>query len=369
MPFTISAEYWNYILMVGLILGAALVGLFVQFLILRLIRALSKKKDQAAKNLIVRHLRWPLRFMLPLLFIVIALAVLLQYKQYIKDANVVTAAGYVIIAIFILLAAWLVVKIIAIAVELAEQRIKKNHRENLRMRKIFTQLRIIKRIATVIIMFLAAAVILLQFEAIRTLGATLLASAGVIGIVIGFAAQRSIATLFAGFQIAFSQPIRLDDRVVVENEWGTIEEITLTYVVVRIWDLRRLIVPITYFIEKPFQNLTRTTSDLLGGVILYVDYSIPIAALRAKMEEVVKADPLWNGNVCVLQVTDAAERSLVIRVLVSAADAPGLWDLRCHVREALITWLAAEYPQCLPRLRASLEGNNADHLPGAHAPQ
>jgi small-conductance mechanosensitive channel len=196
---------------------------------------------------------------------------------------------------------------------------------------------------------------LMTFPKVRQLGTTILASAGIIGIVVGMAAQRTIGAFIAGLQIAFTQPIRVDDVVIVENEWGRIEEITLTYVVVKIWDLRRLIVPITYFIEKPFQNWTRVTADILGSVFLYVDYTVPLDAVREELQRLLKESELWDGKVCVLQVTNTSERTLEVRALMSAADASAAWSLRCHVREKLVDFIKTKYPQALPRLRAELD--------------
>ena len=213
----------------------------------------------------------------------------------------------------------------------------------------------LKKVAVTIIGIVTLASMLMVFDSVRQFGASILASAGIAGIVIGFAAQRSIATLLAGFQIALTQPIRLDDVVIVENEWGRIEDITLTYVVVRVWDLRRLVVPITYFIEQPFQNWTRSSADILGTVFFYVDYGVPLDALRAELTRLLKASRYWDGKVNVLQVTDAKEHTLEIRALASAADASLAWDLRCEIREKLVAFIQHKYPESLPRFRASLE--------------
>jgi small-conductance mechanosensitive channel len=196
---------------------------------------------------------------------------------------------------------------------------------------------------------------LMTFPRIKSLGTTILASAGIIGVVVGLAAQRTIGTFIAGLQIAFSQPIRVDDVVIVENEWGRIEEITLTYVVVKIWDLRRLIVPITYFIEKPFQNWTRVTADILGTVFIYVDYTVPFDAVREQLQRILNASELWDKKVCVLQVTNTTERTVELRALMSAPDASTAWSLRCEVREKLIDFIQKKYPKALPRLRAEMD--------------
>jgi small-conductance mechanosensitive channel len=227
--------------------------------------------------------------------------------------------------------------------------------DNRQARAIYTQVMVLRKIAGVVITVFAVASMLMVFESVRQFGTAILASAGVAGIIVGFAAQKSIATLLAGFQIAITQPIRIDDVVIVENEWGRIEEITLTYVVVRIWDLRRLVLPITYFIEKPFQNWTRQSADILGTVYLHADYSVPLDKLREELKAVLEASPLWDRKVCVLQVTDAKERTLEIRALASAPNASAAWDLRCEVREKLIKFLQRNYPESLPRIRATVE--------------
>lgn len=227
-------------------------------------------------------------------------------------------------------------------------------RDNLEARKVNTQVKVLKKIAVTAIALFTFASMLMVFDPVRQLGASILASAGVVGIIVGFAAQRTIATMLAGLQIALTQPIRLDDVVIIEGEWGRIEEITLTYVVVHIWDLRRLIVPINYFIEKPFQNWTRVSADLLGSVFLYTDYTVPLQPLREELDRILANSQRWDRKVKVLQVTDAKERTLELRVLVSAADAPTAWDLRCEVREKLVDFLQRNHPQCLPRSRAEL---------------
>ncbi|HEX3729735.1 MAG TPA: mechanosensitive ion channel domain-containing protein [Opitutaceae bacterium] len=223
--------------------------------------------------------------------------------------------------------------------------------DNLATRKIQTQVRILRKIAVIVILLVTVACMLTVFDSVRSLGRSILASAGVAGIVIGIAAQRSLGTFLAGIQIAFTQPIRIDDVVIVEGEWGRIEEITLTYVVVAIWDLRRMVLPITYFIEKPFQNWTRASSALLGTVFLYLDYTAPVDALRAELDRVLEASPRWDKKVKGLQVTDTKDKTIELRILASAADSSLQWDLRCEIREKLISFLQREHPECLPRTR------------------
>ncbi|KMQ51221.1 mechanosensitive ion channel MscS [Chitinispirillum alkaliphilum] len=226
-----------------------------------------------------------------------------------------------------------------------------NESDNLKARKIYTQVAVIQRIGLVVIGFLSFASILLLFPSVRQFGQTILASAGVAGIIMGFAMQKTLSNLFAGIQIAFTQPIRMDDVVIVENEWGWIEEITLTYVVVKIWDWRRLVLPISYFIERPFQNWTRTSASIMGRILMYADYRIDVPDLRIAMEKEVKDHPLWDGRVYCLQVTECRERTVELRILVSAVDSPKAWDLRCDIREAMLSYVQKNHPESLPQIR------------------
>lgn len=232
--------------------------------------------------------------------------------------------------------------------------------DNLQARKVYTQINILQKVANFVIIFIGFGVILLSFESIRQIGVGLFASAGVAGIIIGFSAQKAIGTLIAGIQIAFAQPFRLDDAVVVEGEWGWIEEINLTYVVVRIWDQRRLVLPTTYFLEKPFQNWTRTSADIIGSVFLYTDYTVSFDALREELDRILAATPLWDKKVKVLQVTDSKEFTVESRILVSAKNSPTAWDLRVHVREKMIEFIQKNYPDTLPKSRVVLDQGKND---------
>ncbi len=223
--------------------------------------------------------------------------------------------------------------------------------DNLRARRIHTQVGIITKVVDVAIVLFAIASVLMLFEEVRRLGTSLLASAGVAGIILGMAAQKTIANLLAGFQIALAQPIRVDDVLIVENEWGRVEEITLTYVVVRIWDERRLVLPLSYFIEKPFQNWTRSSADRLGSVYVWVDYAFPVEAGRQVLKDIIEGNPLWDGRFWNLVVSDATERTMQLRVLATAKDAPTEWDLRCDIREKFIAFIRDRHPGSLPQLR------------------
>jgi small-conductance mechanosensitive channel len=223
--------------------------------------------------------------------------------------------------------------------------------DNLQARRVLTQTRVLARTANTVLLVAGASMMLMTFPGARQVGASLLASAGVIGIVAGLAAKPVFSNLIAGLQIALAQPIRIDDVLVVEGEWGRVEEITGTFVVLKIWDDRRLILPLSYFIEKPFQNWTRSSSQLLGSVFVYADYGMPIDPLREEVERLVKAAPQWDGRFFNVQVTDATERTMQLRVLCTAASSSLAFDLRCAVREGLIGFMQREYPQFLPRMR------------------
>jgi small-conductance mechanosensitive channel len=222
-------------------------------------------------------------------------------------------------------------------------------------RKLRTQVSVLRRVVNFVIAVVAIAAIFMSIERLRQLGTGLLASAGIAGLVIGFSAQKTLGNLLAGIQIALAQPIRVGDAVVVEGEWGHVEDITLTYVVLRIWDLRRLILPISYFIEKPFQNWTVTSEEVIGTVNLHVDYKIPVASVRAELTRLVEGSPLWDRKTLGLQVVDANDRTVVLRALISASNSSQCWELRCYVREQLLEFLRTRHPDCLPRIRAELD--------------
>ena len=329
-----------------------LVGVIGHFFVYRILLALTKRTKSAMDNLCIKHCYRPFQWIVVLLVMRLLLPLKLS-EEYL----LVTKQGLGLF--FIGLISFLLVKATYVLDEYVIGRFDIDQKDNLRARKIRTQLNVLKRIVIIVVCILALGMMLMTFEKVRQLGTTILASAGIIGIVVGMAAQRTIGTFIAGLQIAFTQPIRIDDVVIVENEWGRIEEITLTYVVVKIWDLRRLVVPITYFIEKPFQNWTRVTADLLGTVYIYVDYTVPVEVVRAELQNILKDCQLWDGKVCVLQVTNTSEHTLELRALMSAQDASTAWSLRCHVREKLVDFIQKKFPDSLPKLRASFQ-----QLPG-----
>jgi small-conductance mechanosensitive channel len=253
---------------------------------------------------------------------------------------------------------WGAIIALHIAADLYLRRFRLDVDDNLLARKHNTQVRVLQRTIDVLLAIITLSAALMTFPAVRQYGISLFASAGVAGIVAGLAARPVLSNLMAGVQLAMTQPIRLYDAVTVENEHGTIEEITSTYVVVKLWDWRRLIVPLTYFIEKPFQNWTREGSALIGTVMIYVDYRAPVELIRAKFNDILKESNRWDGNVAALQVTDFKEGSMELRCLMSARSAGTVFDLRCEVREKLIDFLQREHPEALPRTRQISVGSN-----------
>ncbi|MDR6667301.1 mechanosensitive ion channel family protein [Rhizobium sp. 1399] len=259
---------------------------------------------------------------------------------------------HILLIFFIVLVAWMarIVKHIWMTVYL--RRFKLDAEDNLLARKHVTQTRIMERVADLLIVVVAISACMMTFDAVRQYGVSLLASAGVAGIVVGLALQPVLKNLFAGIQLAITQPIRIDDALLVEGEWGRVEEITSTYVVVQLWDWRRMILPLSYFIENPFQNWTRESSALIGTVMIYLDYSVPVAAIRKKVEEIAQGSKFWDRRVVNIAVTDFREAVMEIRILVSASNSGRTFDLRCEVREKLIDFIQREYPASLPRMRA-----------------
>jgi small-conductance mechanosensitive channel len=258
------------------------------------------------------------------------------------------------VVLIIVLLGWTGVVVTDLVTARMLRRFRLDTEDNLRARKYATQLRVLRRAALIVIVLVTAAAALMTFEGVRQYGVSLFASAGAAGLILGLAARPVLSNLIAGVQIALTQPIRIDDVVIVEGEWGWIEEIFATYVVVRIWDWRRMVVPLSFFIEQPFQNWTRDSANIIGTVHLYLDYTVPVQAVREKMEELVRASDNWDGQVVVLQVTDTDKDTMTLRGLMSARTSPRAWDLRCEVREKLLVWLQAEYPGALPRLRGEV---------------
>ena len=283
-----------------------------------------------------------------------AMIVAISAVAPLTDAQIAIVRQILLLA-FIALLGWVALTALHIWMTVYLRRFTLDAEDNLLARKHVTQTRILRRVAATLIVMVTLSAALMTFEAVRQYGISLLASAGAAGLVIGLALQPVLKNVFAGIQLAMTQPIRIDDAVLVENEWGNIEEITSTYVVVRLWDWRRLVLPLSYFIEQPFQNWTREGSALIGSVFLYLDHTAPVAEMRRKLDETARASPLWDGQVAVLQVTDFREQVMEVRMLVSARNSGRAFDLRCEVRETMIAWLQQAHPHALPRWRGEVQ--------------
>lgn len=267
------------------------------------------------------------------------------------NVNTNTIMNHILIVAIIISLAWFAINGVKLAKYFILQKYDISAEDNLQARKVTTQLRVFERIIITVILIVAISTGLMTFEDIRKIGVNLLASAGIAGIIIGLAAQKSISNIIAGIQLALTQPIRIDDVLIVENEWGRVEEINLTYVVLKIWDQRRLIIPLTYFIDKPFQNWTRTSAELLGTVFLYLDYSVEIDVIREELNNILKDNALWDKRLGIVQVTNATDKTMEVRLLVSAKDASTAFDLRVLIREKMISFLQKNYPESLPKVR------------------
>jgi small-conductance mechanosensitive channel len=335
----------------GVLAGAALIGIAAMWIFWKVFRRIASRTLAELDDSIHAHLRKPTLLLAP----VLAVRVARPFLKSRLEPGLIDILTNVLAMLAVLGVAWLLISIIRVLEDLVLSRYDVTVADNLQARRIHTQMRIVRRVLVFIIVIVALGVALMQYETFRSLGTGILASAGIAGLVVGLAAQKSLSNLLAGIQIAITQPVRLDDVVIVEGEWGRVEEITLTYVVVRIWDQRRLIIPIGYFLEKPFQNWTRVSADLLGTVYLYVDYTVPLDGIRAELKRILEASPDWDGKVQAVQVTNASERTVEVRALMSASDSSKAWSLRCEVREKLITFLKERHPGALPRLRAELE--------------
>jgi small-conductance mechanosensitive channel len=328
--------------------GAIFVGLLAQFLLYTLWQRFTHAKPGSLSRLLLENTKTPARYVFPLLALSIAVPLTPMSERI---------AGYTERALNICLIAaigWAFIIAIQVIAGLLTFRYSLDVEDNLQARRVRTQTVVIQRLAVVLVVAITFAVMLMTFPGARQIGTSIFASAGVAGLVVGMAARSTFASIIAGLQVALTQPIRIDDAVVVEGEWGWIEEIETTYVAIRLWDLRRLIVPLTYFIERPFQNWTRNTSEIIGTVFLFADYSLPVDPVREEFHRILKETKLWNGRTAAFQVTDFTEHAMQLRAIMSASNSSAAFDLRCFVRERLIAFLQRNYPNSLPTARAQL---------------
>ena len=338
---------WQPWISLAIAAGIALVSATVVIVVVSVVARAAARRREWPKALISRA-RHPFR----LFIFVIALWAAFAARWPEKDWHDGIQHGFLIAAINV--GAWFIGALVTFALALAMGRYRTDVPDNRVARRMQTQLAIVRRLAIVVIVILAAGSVLLTFPGVQAVGTSVLASAGVVSIVAGLAAQSTLANVFAGVQLAFSDAIRVDDVVIAEGQWGRIEEITLTYVVVHIWDDRRLVLPSTYFTSTPFENWTRRSSELLGSIELDLDWLVSPAAMRTELDEILKRTPLWDGRGHVLQVTDAVGGFVRVRILVTAIDAPTLFDLRCFIREEMIEWLTSKHPGSLPHARVQL---------------
>ena len=350
MQYTLVSDFLKQWPAIPWLMGAVVLGLLLHFLLFKIAQFLARRTESDVDDSFVKHCRAPARLILPLLFLNFAFPLIKLPHDFLAFSKQIVSAMLTVAL------AWLMIRLIHVLEDYILGRYRLDVEDNLKARQIRTQLQILKRMAAIIVMILALAVILMSFDKVRQLGTSILASAGIASVIVGLAARQPLAALLSGIQIAITQPIRIDDVVVVENQWGRVEEIALTYVVIRIWDLRRLVVPITYLLEKPVENWTRTSSNLLGTVFLYVDYTVPVQAVREELHRILNSTDRWDGSVWSLQVTNATDHTVELRALMSAADSSRAFELRCIVREKLIEFLQKNYPHALPRVRAEIKG-------------
>ena len=343
---------WQPWLSLALAVGVALVAATVVIVVVSVAARGAARRREWPKALISRA-RHPFRLFIFTIALWAAFAARWPEKDW-KDG-----ITHTFLIITIAVGAWFVGALVTFALAVAMARYRVDVPDNRVARRMQTQLAIVRRLVIVVIVVLAIGSILLTFPGVQAVGTSVLASAGIVSIVAGLAAQSTLANVFAGVQLAFSDAIRVDDVVIAEGQWGRIEEITLTYVVVHIWDDRRLVLPSTYFTSTPFENWTRRSSELLGSIELDLDWLISPSAMRAQLDEILERSPLWDGRAAVLQVTDAIGGFVRVRILVTAIDAPTLFDLRCFIREEFVEWLVTTSPASLPHTRVQMVDDKA----------
>lgn len=342
---------------------AIAVGVVLHRVVYWLFARWAERRHSTFAAAVMRQTRRPSAFIFPLLAILAVFPNLDIPETWEQTTEHITGLA-VIVAV-----AWTIIATISLLGEITVARHRVDIEDNLTARQLGTRVDILTRVATIVVSLVALGAILMTFPPIRAFGTTLLASAGLAGVVVGLAARPLFENLFAGIQLALTQPIRIDDVVIVEKQYGRIEEIHATYVVVRLWDLRRMVIPLTYFINTPFENWTRRTANLLGEVYFFADWTVDVEALRAELALIVARTPLWDKQVRNIQVTDATERAVQIRALVSARNSSDLLDLRCFVREAIVAYLRDAQPGALPRQRSDGAAGGATQPDDDGAPE
>jgi small-conductance mechanosensitive channel len=342
---------------VGSAVGVIIAGLLIHMFVFIALRRIAARGHNQLEDSITRHCAAPLRLIFPLLALDIVMPSL---KIHVAVDDLIQ---HVIALLLIAGVAWLIIRVMLVAEDMLVERFRLDIPGDLRARRVRTHFEVFRRVGAVAVFVIAFGIALTTFQWASTLGGTVLASAGIVGLAGSLTARSTIENLVAGLQIALTEPFWLEDVVIADGEWGQIEEITTTYVVLRTWDLRRMILPISYFIQTPFQNWTLKTTDLMAYVYLYLDYTMPIEPLRIEFSRILTSSPRWDKKVDVLQISDASEHAIQVRALMSAADSSSAWDLRCEVREKLLEFVQRNYPQCLPRNRNELPEIQARVMP------
>ena len=341
---------WRNLLWSAGILGAAVVlGFIARTIFFWMLREFDRRKSEVIGQSLIRHAQGATRWIFPLIAVLCVLPGLPLPPIVMSALEHITGIG------LIAAVAWLIILLVDVTADIMAARYRIDVADNLMARRIQTQFQMLHHIVVVLVSVVAISIALMTIPAIRHIGMSILASAGLASLIVGMAMKDTLENIIAGVQIAFAQPFRMGDAVVIEGEWGWIEEIGTMYVVVRIWDLRRLVIPLSYFLQNSFQNWTRTSAELLGHCFIYTDYTVPVDALRAELRRICEASKLWNGKVCVLQVSDCETNTLQLRALMDARNSGDAWDLRCEVREKLIDFLQKNYPGSLPRYRGEFE--------------
>lgn len=332
-PTFLGNELWQWIGLVGALFVAFAIAWISAAILLKAASYFAHRTPTQVDDVLVKTSRRPMRT------VIAALAYRLLLDPLQLTSAVVGFVEHITYTALVMSVTWLLLRALGVSTLVLDEHAARESYDMFYGRRVRTQAVLLRRIASVTISFVAGAVILLQFSFVRNVGLSLLASAGVLSVVVGLAAQKSLAAIIGGIQFSVAQPVRMSDQIIIEGEFGEIEEINLTYVVVRLWDKRRMVVPITFFLEKPFQNWTRTATDLVGYVDVKVDYAMPVDAVRAELRRICEADPLWDKHTCDMKVTDSDAATVTLRATVSAEDASKLWDLRCRVREHLVAFV------------------------------
>lgn len=343
----------DWIIGLGLVAGAIVLALLVHTIAVGLRRRLLGGRGSVL-NFFLDRTSGPIRLALCL----VAVSAVLPLAPLPDEMRQLLSRLFTVAVIALI--GWIAIRAVDLTAARYLQQFRSDVEENFRARKHLTQVRVFKRVIDTLIVMIAISAALMTFESVREYGLSLFASAGAAGLIVGLAARPLLSNLIAGVQIAVTQPIRIEDAVIIENEWGWVEDIASTYVVIRLWDWRRLVVPLSYFIERPFQNWTRDAQSLIGAISLHVDYAADVPRIRTRLERAARESKLWDGAVCNLQVVDSHPRTIELRALVSARNAPQSWDLRCEVREKLLAFLRDEMPEALPRERMAISPAGRD---------